>query len=92
MDVEMLHGEMRAGDVAASWVIHDRWHMQQLIQIRRVYLAERFTPYRTAYAGTLSDGATRRGGASAGFFPLRAESEGGRPSIVVRRKKEKDNE
>jgi len=51
--VDMSHGEMRAGDVAASWVIHDQWHMQQLIQIRRAYLAERFAPYRTAYAGTL---------------------------------------
>jgi hypothetical protein len=49
----MLHGEMRAGDVAASWVIHDPWPMQQLIQIRRAYLAKRFTPYQTAYAGTV---------------------------------------
>ena len=51
--VQMSHGEMRAGDVVASWVAHDQWHIQQLVQIRRAYLAERAKPYRTAYAGTL---------------------------------------
>jgi hypothetical protein len=51
--VQTPHGRLRAGDIAASWIIHDHWHMQQLIRIRRVYLVDRFKPYRTSYAGTL---------------------------------------
>lgn len=53
MAIEMPHGEMRAGDMVASWVVHDQWHIQQLVQIRRAYLVAHVKPYRTAYAGTL---------------------------------------
>ncbi len=44
---------MRAGDMFASWVIHDQWHIQQLVQIRRAYTIAQVAPYDVRYAGEL---------------------------------------
>ncbi len=46
-------GVMRAGDMFASWVVHDQWHIQQLIQLRRAYTIQCLAPYDVRYAGTL---------------------------------------
>ncbi len=46
-------GPIRPGDVAASWPIHDLWHIQQIVQLRRAYTARRLAPYDVRYAGTL---------------------------------------
>jgi hypothetical protein len=46
-------GALRAGDVLASWVVHDQWHIQQLVQLRRAYTTVQANPYDVAYAGTL---------------------------------------
>jgi len=46
-------GPMRAGDVAASWVVHDLWHLQQIVQVRRGYAMFCLQPYDVTYAGTL---------------------------------------
>ncbi len=45
--------DMRAGDMFASWVIHDQWHIQQLVQIRRAYTVAQAAPYDVRYAGEL---------------------------------------
>jgi hypothetical protein len=42
-----------AGDMFASWVIHDQWHIQQLVQIRRAYTLTQVAPYDVRYAGEL---------------------------------------
>jgi len=44
---------MRAGDMAASWVVHDQWHIEQLIRLRRDWTIEQTKPYDVRYAGTL---------------------------------------
>jgi hypothetical protein len=44
---------IRAGDVAAAWPVHDLWHLQQIVQVRRAYLARQLAPYDVRYAGTL---------------------------------------
>lgn len=44
---------MRAGDMFASWVVHDQWHIEQLIRLRRAYTVEQVAPYSVAYAGSL---------------------------------------
>ncbi len=41
------------GDMFASWVIHDLWHIQQLVQIRRAYTIAQVAPYDVCYAGEL---------------------------------------
>ena len=46
-------GPFKAGDMFASWVIHDQWHIQQLVQLRRDYSATLAAPYSFEYAGTL---------------------------------------
>jgi len=45
--------DMRAGDMFASWVIHDQWHIQQLVQIRRAHTIAQVAPYDVRYAGEL---------------------------------------
>jgi hypothetical protein len=45
--------DISAGDMFASWVIHDQWHIQQLVQIRRAYTIAQVTPYDVEYAGEL---------------------------------------
>jgi len=44
---------LRAGDMASSWVVHDQWHIEQLIRLRRDYTIARLAPYSVEYAGTL---------------------------------------
>ncbi len=39
--------------MAASWVVHDQWHIEQLIRLRRDYTIARLAPYSVEYAGTL---------------------------------------
>jgi hypothetical protein len=46
-------GTMRAGDMAASWLVHDQWHIEQLIRLRRDRTAAQVAPYKVDYAGTL---------------------------------------
>lgn len=46
-------GQLRAGDIFVSWVVHDQWHMQQLIQLRRAYTTQQVAPYKVWYAGEL---------------------------------------
>ncbi len=45
--------DIRAGDIFASWVIHDQWHIQQLVQIRRAYTIAQVAPFDVRYAGEL---------------------------------------
>lgn len=45
--------DISAGDMFASWVIHDQWHIQQLVQIRRAYTIAQVAPYDIQYAGEL---------------------------------------
>ncbi len=45
--------DISAGDVFASWVIHDQWHIQQLMQMRRAYTIAQVAPYDVRYAGEL---------------------------------------
>ena len=44
---------MRAGDMAASWVVHGQWHTEQLIRLRRDWTVEQVKPYDVRYAGRL---------------------------------------
>jgi len=44
---------MRAGDMAASWVVHGQWHIEQLIRLRRDWTIEQVKPYDVRYAGSL---------------------------------------
>ena len=44
---------MRAGDVLASWAAHDLWHIRQIVDLRREYLAVALAPYSGRYAGEL---------------------------------------
>jgi hypothetical protein len=44
---------MRAGDMAASWIVHGQWHIEQLIRLRRDWTIEQAKPYDVRYAGTL---------------------------------------
>lgn len=46
-------GEIRAGDVFASWVVHDQWHLQQIIQRRLDYTLAQVSPYDAHYSGAL---------------------------------------
>lgn len=46
-------GEIKAGDIFASWVVHDEWHMQQLVRLRRDVTTQLARPYNVKYAGTL---------------------------------------
>lgn len=44
---------IRAGDMLASWVVHDQWHIEQLLRLRRDYTIHLVRPYDTTYAGRL---------------------------------------
>jgi len=47
-------GELRAGDILASWVAHDLLHLRQIAKRRFEYTQRLAEPYRTEYAGTWS--------------------------------------
>ena len=44
---------IRAGDMLASWAVHDQWHIEQLVRLRRDYAIAQLAPYDVRYAGTL---------------------------------------
>jgi hypothetical protein len=44
-------GEIRAGDLFASWVAHDLLHMRQLVELHWAYTTMKLAPYSTQYAG-----------------------------------------
>ncbi len=44
-------GEIRAGDMIASWVAHDQLHMRQLVELHRAYLLQAVEPFEVGYAG-----------------------------------------
>ncbi len=44
-------GEMRAGDMFASWIAHDNLHIRQLTELRRIVIEQKTKPYKTRYAG-----------------------------------------
>jgi hypothetical protein len=44
---------IRAGDMLASWAVHDQWHIEQLVRLRRDYTIAQVEPYDVGYAGTL---------------------------------------
>jgi hypothetical protein len=44
---------IRAGDMFTSWVVHDQWHIEQLVRLRRAYTIAQVAPYSVEYAGTL---------------------------------------
>jgi hypothetical protein len=43
-------GEIRAGDLLASWLAHDFLHMRQLANLCAVYVSAHSKPFSTAYA------------------------------------------
>jgi hypothetical protein len=44
-------GEITAGDMFASWVMHDLLHMRQLVELHWAYITLSATPYKADYAG-----------------------------------------
>jgi hypothetical protein len=44
---------IHAGDMLASWVVHDQWHIEQLVRLRRDTTIAQVAPYDVRYAGTL---------------------------------------
>ena len=44
---------IRAGDMLASWAVHDQWHIEQLVRLRRDYAIAQLASYDARYAGTL---------------------------------------
>ncbi|MDF1514888.1 MAG: DinB family protein [Anaerolineae bacterium] len=51
--VQAPWGIFHAGDMLASWVVHDQWHIQQLVQLIRDNTITAAAPYITTYAGSL---------------------------------------
>jgi hypothetical protein len=49
---EAPFGPIAAGDLFASWVVHDLLHMRQLVELQWLYTTAQTKPYRTLYAGT----------------------------------------
>ena len=48
---EAPFGPMTAGDVMASWVVHDLLHMRQLVKNHYLFTTTRLEPYKVDYAG-----------------------------------------
>ena len=48
---EAPFGEIKAGDMFVSWVIHDLIHLRQLVDLQSLYLEEIAKPFRLDYAG-----------------------------------------
>jgi hypothetical protein len=42
---------MRLGDVLASWIAHDLFHIRQLALLQRDILDRREAPYQSGYSG-----------------------------------------
>ena len=49
---EAPFGEIKAGDMFASWVAHDLLHIRQLVELHWAYLVNLSKPYRLDYAGS----------------------------------------
>ncbi|MEP7291283.1 MAG: DinB family protein [Chloroflexota bacterium] len=47
---------MTSGDMFASWVSHDTYHMRQLVELRHARIDQLSAPYKTEYAGDWSGG------------------------------------
>lgn len=48
---EAPFGEIKAGDMFVSWIIHDLVHLRQLVDLHSLYLKELVKPFRLDYAG-----------------------------------------
>jgi hypothetical protein len=48
---ETPFGQMKAGDLLASWVAHDNLHTRQLVELRWARLLKMAEPYDVRYAG-----------------------------------------
>lgn len=46
-----IMGEFHAGDMLASWVLHDVLHLRQLVELKYFLLSEMVRPYDPQYAG-----------------------------------------
>jgi len=44
-------GEMTAGDMFASWMVHDLLHMRQLTKLMGLYSVRELDPYKIDYSG-----------------------------------------
>lgn len=44
-------GEIRAGDMLASWVAHDLLHLRQLVELHYAHTQRAVQPYEVDYAG-----------------------------------------
>ena len=44
-------GRITAGDIFASWVMHDLFHMKQIVELHREYTIIEVKPYSVDYAG-----------------------------------------
>ncbi|MCK4490113.1 MAG: DinB family protein [Anaerolineales bacterium] len=53
MVYEAPFGEIKAGDMFVSWVIHDLIHLRQLADLQLLYLEDKAKPFRLDYAGDL---------------------------------------
>lgn len=42
---------MTAGDMFASWIVHDLLHIRQLNKIQWLYTTDRLQPHQVDYAG-----------------------------------------
>ncbi len=51
MVYEAPFGDIKAGDMFVSWVIHDLRHLRQLVELQRLYLEDRVKPFCPDYAG-----------------------------------------
>ena len=49
--IQMDWGQLKAGDMFASWVAHDVLHMRQLTELHYAYTVNQATPYGVRYAG-----------------------------------------
>jgi len=45
-------GRITAGDMFASWVVHDLLHIRQLVELHWAYTTRQVQPHRADYAGT----------------------------------------
>lgn len=46
---------LRAGDLAASWLAHDYFHLRHMTTVRWKYLNASVFPFSTEYAGTIEE-------------------------------------
>jgi hypothetical protein len=50
-EYQATFGKICAGDLLASWVVHDVLHMRQLVELKHAYLVRAVEPYAVKYAG-----------------------------------------